>query len=187
MQARRRELFAVQAASAEMRGFALLPEANHQGTTQTTSVSARNLFVRIIGLMPYDSHSDTIDEMKNRLERMESLLLAGTRSSVDDNRAGSSVRHANQDDASYCLMDRIGFSSFIGATILLLGPLARRKFTVSVRFRVRIRSPIAAWSAVGFQHHTLDRIVGLCFQQSADIHAGLVRGDDEHMATSQAR
>jgi hypothetical protein len=88
--------------------------------------------------MPYDSHSDTIDEMKNRLERMESLLLAGTRSSLDDNRAGSSVRDANQDDASYCLMDRIGFSSFIGATILLLDPFARRKFTVSVRFRVRI-------------------------------------------------
>ena len=58
-------------------------------------------------MMPYDSHSDTIDEMKNRRERMESLLLAGTHSSVDDNRAGSSVRDENQDDASYCLMDRM--------------------------------------------------------------------------------
>jgi uncharacterized Ntn-hydrolase superfamily protein len=135
-----------------MRVFALLPEANHQGTTQSASVSAQG--TRICSDYwtdaQVDLHNDTVDEMKNRLERMESLLLARRRSSVDDNRASSSVRDANQDDSSYCLMDRIGFSSFIGATIPLLDPFAWRKFTVSVRFRVRIRSPIAAWSAVGF-------------------------------------
>ncbi|GFF46835.1 3-(3-hydroxy-phenyl)propionate/3-hydroxycinnamic acid hydroxylase [Aspergillus udagawae] len=105
MQARRRELFAVQAARAEMRVFALLPEANRQGTTQAASV------------VP---HSDTMDEMKNRLERMESLLLARRRSSRDDSRASSSLVEGKEDDASYHLMDRIGFSSFIGTTMLLL-------------------------------------------------------------------
>jgi hypothetical protein len=58
--------------------------------------------------------------MKNRLERMESLLLARRRSSRDDNRASSSLVEGKEDDASYYLMDRIGFSSFIGTTILLL-------------------------------------------------------------------
>ncbi|KAF7169115.1 hypothetical protein CNMCM5623_001923 [Aspergillus felis] len=70
------------------------------------------------------AHRDTIDEMKNRLERMESLLLARRRSSVDNNSASSSLGEGKEDDASYCLMDRIGFSSFIGSAsgLALLSP-----------------------------------------------------------------
>ncbi|KAF7166297.1 hypothetical protein CNMCM6106_002155 [Aspergillus hiratsukae] len=78
---------------------------------------------RIVKGQP-NSHRDTIDEMKNRLERMESLLLARRRSSADDNRSSSSIRSANENDVSYCLMDRIGFSSFIGSSsgFALLSP-----------------------------------------------------------------
>ncbi|GFG14154.1 3-(3-hydroxy-phenyl)propionate/3-hydroxycinnamic acid hydroxylase [Aspergillus udagawae] len=73
-------------------------------------------------------HRDTIDEMKNRLERMESLLLARRRSSRDDNRASSSLVEGKEDDASYYLMDRIGFSSFIGSAsgLALLSPRGLR-------------------------------------------------------------
>ncbi|RHZ52745.1 hypothetical protein CDV55_102117 [Aspergillus turcosus] len=69
---------------------------------------------RIVKGQP-NPHRDTIDEMKNRLERMESLLLARRRSAADGNRSSSSLRDVNEDDVSFSLMDRIGFSSFIGS------------------------------------------------------------------------
>ncbi|RHZ67185.1 Zn(II)2Cys6 transcription factor, partial [Aspergillus thermomutatus] len=72
-------------------------------------------------------HRDTIDEMKNRLERMESLLLARRRSSADDSKASSSVLDNHENDASYCLTDCTGFSSFIGTPLLLIIPMAGRK------------------------------------------------------------
>lgn len=110
-------------------------------------------------------HRHAITEVKNRLERLESLVSPSKSKIADHDNGAPFLPVAGDNEPSFYLTDRMGFSSFIGKSYSFL--LFSRKHAglltsaVLRRIRVWLFTSISSRFTKGYRSHWINGTVRL--------------------------